>query len=84
MALSGSLSRKAPGVSRRRSWLSTRAASAPTLSILLMKMRAGRWLRSSARNTVSVWACTPSRADTSSTAPSSAHMLRSTSAAKSA
>ena len=53
-------------------------------STLFMNISVGMRSRASASNTISVWACTPSAADTTSIAASSAHSERSTSKLKSA
>src|SRR6266545_4629877 len=62
---------------------STRTGCAPTRSILFTKIRVGIRSRRSVRIRTWVCACTPSTADTTSTAPSSTLNTRSTSAMKS-
>ena len=57
--------------------------SAPSRSILLMNAIRGTWYLSACRQTVSLWASTPSRALNTTTPPSSTRRLRSTSAVKS-
>ena len=72
-------------------WLSSRAAislktrsySAPIRSILLMKQSRGTWYLVACRQTVSLWASTPSTAEKITTAPSRTRSERSTSAVKS-
>ena len=57
--------------------------SAPSRSILLMNASRGTPYLSACRQTVSLWASTPSRALNTTTPPSSTRRLRSTSAVKS-
>src|SRR5215211_2381190 len=71
------------GVSRSAMARRTRPGSAPPRSSLLTKMRVGMRRRRRARSSTRVWACTPSTAETTSTAPSSTLSTRSTSAMKS-
>ncbi len=71
------------GVSRSEIARKTRSSLAPGRSILLTKMRVGTCSRCSARINTRVCACTPSTAETRSTAPSSTLNTRSTSAMKS-
>ena len=71
------------GLSRRRTASSTASTSAPVRSILLMKTRVGTPSRCSARMRIRDCGCTPSTADSTSTAPSSTPRTRSTSAMKS-
>ena len=60
-----------------------RPSRAPPRSILLTKISVGTRSRRSARNSSRVCGCTPSTAETTSTAPSSTPRTRSTSAMKS-
>ncbi len=62
----------------------TRGASAASRSVLLIKKTTGIPCCLRARHSVTVWGRTPSQAQTRRTAPSMAHRLCSTSAAKSA
>jgi hypothetical protein len=62
---------------------STRSGAAPPRSILLTKTTVGIRSRRKVRISTRVWACTPSTAETTSTAPSSTFSTRSTSAMKS-
>ena len=73
------------GCPSRRSAISskTRGKSAPMRSILLMKQSRGTAYLVACRQTVSLWASTPSTAENTTTAPSSTRRLRSTSAVKS-
>ena len=88
-SFSASTGRRSPstgttaGVSRSLIEATTRSGSAPSRSILLTKKSVGTRSRSSARHRSGVWACTPSTAETTSTAPSSTARTRSTSAMKS-
>ena len=72
-----------PGNSRV-SWERTFLQPLPARSILFKKMMPGRFKVSMAFQMSLVWACTPSTADNSRTAPSKAPRLRSTSPEKSA
>ncbi len=70
-------------VRRRAIVASTRSGSAPGRSSLLIKISVGMPRRLSARISTRVCPCTPSTAETTSTAPSSTFSTRSTSAMKS-
>ena len=72
-----------PGVSVRRARAARGRSCAPRRSILLTKISVGMRSRRRARIRTRVCACTPSTADTTSTAPSSTPSTRSTSAMKS-
>ena len=61
----------------------TASKSAPMRSSLLMKQMRGTEYPSACRQTVSLWASTPSTAEKTTTAPSSTRRLRWTSAVKS-
>ena len=76
-------SRNTAGVSRAAISRSTRSGSAPVRSILFTKIRVGMPSLRRVRISTLVCACTPSTADTTSTAPSSTLSTRSTSAMKS-
>ncbi len=71
------------GLSRSRTSKVTKSTSAPTRSVLLRNTTVVMPSRWSARISTRVWACTPSTAETTSTAPSSNVSDRSTSAMKS-
>ncbi len=71
------------GVSRARISLSTRSSWPPCRSILFTKIRVGMRSRRSVRMSTRVWACTPSTAEMTRTAPSRTLSTRSTSAMKS-
>ncbi|MEJ8641116.1 hypothetical protein WKI68_05815 [Streptomyces sp. MS1.HAVA.3] len=77
------LSGRAAGERRRRICSTTRSASAPPRSILLMNSTVGTFMRRSARQRMTVCGCTPSTEDSTSTAASSTCRDRSTSAMKS-
>ena len=73
----------ASGVNLSSICSSTRAGSAPARSVLFTKRIVGTSTRCSARNSSGVCGCTPSTAETTSTAPSRTLSARSTSAMKS-